>query len=275
MQYKTFIKHEKPLAYKRFTTAPLQVNMFAKRQRQKVYWLTAPILILTIAIMLALVTPVMAQAPLGNLGNKFSAPQKNFVSPDIKWYEGHWQGMDTMELDDELKLKLGYPMGLQGIFVIEVTLNTALSGVLAGDILVAVESIEVKNLRTFQFATRKIQHKTHAAVSILRKDKKSGKAVLMRKHVYVVRGRNSLGFAQVEAAPMIVPGEFRPHGYRGPCTDCHAIGEGFQLAQDPDLITLPPPVITDVQAKQKQPHEDRGACHICHQIKKSTIVIDN
>gem|GEM_PF-4150128 len=198
-----------------------------------------------------------------------SLPNKNFMSPHIKWYEAHWQGMDTMELDKELKQKLGYPMGLEGIFVIEVTLNAALSGMLAGDIVTAVEAVNVKDLKTFQRATREIKHKSHAAITVMRKeDSIQGKAV-MKKMVFVLRDRLDLGFAQVEAAPMIVPGDIRPHPFRGPCTDCHAIGKGFQLAQDPDLITLPPPVISDASAKKKPPHEDRGQCHICHQINKA------
>ena len=47
---------------------------------------------------------------------------------------------------NELKKKLGYPKALKGIFVIEVTLSAAKSGMLAGDIVVAVEEQKVKDL---------------------------------------------------------------------------------------------------------------------------------
>ena len=223
---------------------------------------------------------VMAN-PQDELGQVIlSLPNKNFMSPDIQWYEAHWQGMDTMELDKELKLKLGYPLGLEGIFVIEVTMNAAHSGMLAGDIVVAVEATEVKDLKSFQLATRNIRNKSHAAVTIMRKiksttrlvDRNTGETkadkVVMEKRVFSVRDKHELGFAQVESAPMIVPGEFRPHPYRGACTLCHAIGHGFQLAQDPDLITLPPPIISNKKADGVPPHEYKGQCHICHQINQ-------
>ncbi len=195
-----------------------------------------------------------------------STANKNYMSSNIKWYEAHWQGMDTMELDRELKMKLGYPSALQGIFVIEVTMNAAVSGMLAGDIIIAVEAMDVIDLKSFQAATRKIQYKKSAAVSVVRKGGRVDGKLTLNKRVFVINDLLELGFAQVESAPMIVPGEFRPHRYRGACTDCHAIGEGFQLAQDPDLITLPPPIITKQQSLGKPPHEDKGQCRICHQI---------
>ncbi|MBF0266795.1 MAG: PDZ domain-containing protein [Gammaproteobacteria bacterium] len=200
-----------------------------------------------------------------------SLPNKNYMSKDIKWYECHWQGMDTMELDSELKKKLNYPANTKGIFVIEVTLNAAYSGILAGDVVSKVDDMKVTDLKSFQMATRRIQNKSSTSVTILRKQETASKKVIMKKMVFTLLDKNnmSLGFAQAEAAPMISPGDTRPHPYRGKCTNCHAVGEGFQLAVDPDLITLPPPIISGRKARtHESPHEDRGKCPICHQINK-------
>ena len=222
------------------------------------------------AILFALIfcTSLCAYAQQGSL----QAPHLggNYMSPKIQWYEAHWQGMDTQRLTKELSQKLQYPVGLKGVFIIEVTLNAALSGLLAADIIVAIESHKVTDLKSFQEATKKVQHKTSAAVSVLRKTQKI-QSITMKPMVFVLRGQSALGFAQAESAPMIQPGDIRPHPHRGPCTLCHAIGTGFQLEQDPDLIVLPPPKITEEEASIASPHEERGHCRICHSINKQVI----
>jgi hypothetical protein len=192
-----------------------------------------------------------------------------FMSRDIEFYEAHWQGMDVMLLDAELRQKLRYPKSLKGIIVGEVTLNASLSGMLGGDVIIAVEGNRVTTLRGFRRETRTVQTRNHAALTVLRKtNAKNGDRYIMNRLVYILRARNPLGFAQVESAPMILPGDQRPHPYRGACTKCHSIGEGQFNMPDPDLITLPPPKITPMQLKRGiSPHTDRGACLACHQTK--------
>ena len=192
-----------------------------------------------------------------------------FMSRDIQFYEAHWQGMDVMELDAELRQKLNYPKSLKGIIVNEVTLNSALSGILGGDVIIAVEGNRVTTLREFRAETREVRTRNHAALTVLRKtSKKNDDRYIMNRMVYILRAKNSLGFAQVEAAPMILPGDQRPHPYRGACTTCHSVGAGQFTMPDPDLITLPPPKITKMQLKRGiSTHTDRGPCLACHQVK--------
>ena len=194
----------------------------------------------------------------------------NFVPSGMKLYEAHWQGMDVMKLTAELRQQLKYPSGMQGVIINEVTLNAALSGMLGGDIIVAVKELPVTDLETFVDATRQVKSLRHAAVTVMRKGEKkddNGRYV-MRRHVYIIRAQLELGFAQAEGAPMILPGDPRPHGYRGPCTDCHTIGDGSFTMPDPDLIILPPPVITKQQVQTgDMPHNDRGPCIACHKIQ--------
>ncbi len=194
----------------------------------------------------------------------------NFIPSNMKLYEAHWQGMDVMKLTAELRQQLNYPRGMQGVIINEVTLNSALSGMLGGDIIVAIKELPVTDLETYVFATRQVKNLRNAAVTVMRKGKEkddNGRYV-MRRHVYIIRARDELGFAQAEGAPMILPGDPRPHGYRGPCTDCHTIGDGSFTMPDPDLIILPPPPITLKQIQTgDMPHNDRGPCIACHETK--------
>ena len=192
-----------------------------------------------------------------------------FMARDIEFYEAHWQGMDVMRLDAELRQKLRYPKSLKGIIVNEVTLNSALSGMLGGDIIIAVEGERVHTLREFRRATREVRNRNHTALTVLRKTKSQNDGrYIMNRMIFILRARNPLGFAQVEAAPMILPGDMRPYPYRGACSKCHSIGSGQFTMPDPDMIILPPPRISRSQLKRGiSPHTDRGPCLACHKIK--------
>jgi len=195
---------------------------------------------------------------------------KNYMGPGIKLFEAHWQGMDTRLLGNELRRKLQYPVGLQGLVVEEVTLNAASSGLLAGDIVVKLNGAPVVSLVDFLRETRKVRNKNAATISVMRKGgrTRNGRYPVTRL-TFVIRAEPDLGFAQVEGAPMILAGDPRPHAYRGPCTQCHAIGEGFELTPDPDLIILPPPRISSEMAAQNvKPHRERGPCEACHVITR-------
>ncbi len=192
-----------------------------------------------------------------------------FMARDIQLYEGHWQGMDVMLLDAELRRKLKYPLGLKGVIINEVTLNSALSGMLGGDVVIAIEGQPITSLEDFQQQSYLVRQRNHVAVTVLRKtDELNGDRYIMNRMVFILRAQLEVGVAQMESAPMILPGDTRPHPERGACTKCHSIGDGRFTMPDPDLITLPPPPIKvlDVQTNNR-PHNDRGPCVACHQIQ--------
>ncbi|MBF0416683.1 MAG: magnetochrome domain-containing protein [Magnetococcales bacterium] len=179
---------------------------------------------------------------------------KPFMNPKAKLSEGHWKGLEALPLSIELKKKLKLPMELEGLLIDEVTLNAAEAGLLAGDVLVAVNGKPVRTLEDLVTESRRVQMAKSASMLIYRKGK-------MQQFMLVAK--NNLGFAQVETAPMILPGEIMPHPYRGPCTQCHAIGTTGHIVPDPDGIILPPPPI---RANAVAPHKDRGPCQACHTI---------
>ncbi len=197
-----------------------------------------------------------------------SATPENFIPEKIALSEAHWQGMDTMPLTSELRRKLRLPRGLKGILIDEVTLNAVKSGLLAGDVIVQVNNDPVTTLEEFQRSSRTVRNLNQVPLTVLRKteQKQDGRFAITRM-ILLLRAEPDLGFAQVEAAPMIAPGDGRPHPYRGACTDCHTVGKGFELTPDPDLIILPPPAIAKATADNGvSPHLDRGPCMACHTI---------
>ncbi|MDQ6991936.1 MAG: PDZ domain-containing protein [Mariprofundus sp.] len=204
-----------------------------------------------------------------NLNLELAGNIPNYIPTKLELFEAHWQGMDTTLLDAELRMKMRYPKGLEGVMIEEVTLNAADSGFLAGDVIVRVGTGRVRNLQDFQNETRKLADQLSVNVGVLRKDGMgSNKLYRMNAMSLMMKDSLPLGFAQVEAAPMILPGDFRPHPYRGACTKCHTFGTGFEISPPPDMVTLPPAPITAEQAHiLDQPHRDRGACVACHVIQ--------
>jgi hypothetical protein len=209
--------------------------------------------------------PMEMAAPLevGPVGDPV-AP--NYMSDRLRLFEAHWQGMDGRLMTRELARKLGYPLDSTGVLLGEVTLQAARSGLRGGDIVVKVADIPVRNIEEFQAVTKDLMNRTEAKITVLRKDAKSAQA--LRALSIVLRGDGILGFAQVEGAPQILAGDPRPHSARGPCTTCHPIGKGFELTPDPDLISLPPPVIArEVATREVPPHENSGPCEACHVVR--------
>ncbi len=226
-----------------------------------------------VALPVAQPVELSPQAPQAAVqANPWTAPQTaapgNFIPKKIALSEAHWQGMDTMRLTSELRRKLKFPRGLKGILIDEVTLNAAESGFLAGDIIVQVNNDRVTTLEEFQQSSRWVRNLSQVPLTVLRKgDQTQNGRFTTTRMTLLLRAEPDLGFAQVEAAPMIAPGDGRPHRYRGPCTVCHTIGTGFELTPDPDLIVLPPPAITKATADTGvSPHLDRGPCIACHTI---------
>ncbi|MEG3640744.1 magnetosome magnetite formation protein MamP [Magnetococcus sp. PR-3] len=177
-----------------------------------------------------------------------------FVAPNVQFSEAHWQGMEALPLSIELKRKLKLPLDLEGLLIDETSLNAAVSGMLAGDVLVAINGRKVKTLKKMQKETRRVQMDRRASLTVYRKG---------RLLTLTLSEEKNLGLAQVETAPMILPGDIMPHPYRGPCTQCHAIGTTGHITPDPDGIVLPP---GPIRAGAKMPHRDRGPCAACHAI---------
>lgn len=172
-----------------------------------------------------------------------------------KIVEAHWQGMEVIPLTWELAAKLGIPLDEKGVMVDEVTLNSLDCGLQGNDIIKSVNGVTVTNLTEFYNVTKRIRNQKVASINV-----KRGRQNLTIELV----APDILGFAQVEAAPMVLPGDVAPHRYRGPCIDCHAIGNTGHIKPDPELVVLPPPPITK---NANCPHRYRGACNLCHVIK--------
>ncbi len=145
------------------------------------------------------------------------------------------------------------------MLVDEITLESAESGILAGDMVRGIDGSPVASLEDFFVATQKVKRQDEAAVEVSRRGE-----VLS----FVMRARNTdeLGFAQMEAAQPIRPGALSPHRLRNkPCTACHIVMRtGGQLPTDAgDILPTPAPI----GANAKPPHAYRGPCGTCHLIK--------
>ncbi|MCG6552110.1 MAG: PDZ domain-containing protein [Candidatus Magnetominusculus sp. LBB02] len=173
--------------------------------------------------------------------------------------EGHWIGLETIPLTPAIAKANGIPAGVEGVLVDEVTLVAANSGLLAGDVIMAINDAKVTDLPTFRAATRPTAMARQAAVTVYRTG--------AQKKINVL-SVEELGIAQMEAAPMILPTDTAPHGYYGPCSMCHSIAKTAvntgQLAKDAgDVLTKVPPPI---KWGATPPHRDRGQCTNCHKI---------
>jgi S1-C subfamily serine protease len=176
-----------------------------------------------------------------------------------KFIEGHWLGLEVIPLTVELASEYQIPKGETGVLVDEVTLESAESGILAGDMVQSISGFSTPDLKAFFQTTQRVQEKERAQVGISRRGSKM---------TFVMTARNTsiLGFAQMEAAQPIQPGALRPHRYRGrACTDCHIFMQtGGQLPTDAgDILPNPPPITKNAKA----PHRYRGRCATCHTIR--------
>ncbi|MEO5377228.1 MAG: PDZ domain-containing protein [Magnetococcus sp. DMHC-6] len=175
-------------------------------------------------------------------------------SANIMLSEGHWQGLEALPLTAEFKQKLNLPNELNGLLIDEVSLVAAACGLLAADVLVAVNGRPVTTLEELVRESRRVSQQYSTPLTVVRQG---------QKLTFYLQSTETLGFAQVETAPMIPAGAIVPHPYRGPCTQCHAIGNTGHITPDPDGIILPPPPI---KANAVRPHQDRGSCQSCHTI---------
>jgi hypothetical protein len=192
-----------------------------------------------------------APPPAGHL----PTPKEQGAAKKILW-EGHWLGMETMELAPELATEYKIPAGVKGVLVDEVSLEAAESGLLAGDMVQAIDGVPTPDLAAFTEATRRVKNKNSAEMLVSRQ----GYMLKLK-----ISAERALGFSQNEAASPIPPGSISPHRTRSkPCTACHIIMQnGGQLAIDAgDILPNPPPI----KEGAVPIHENRGKCKNCHVI---------
>lgn len=172
--------------------------------------------------------------------------------------EGHWLGMELIPLTLELAKEYNVPLDAKGLLVDEISLESAESGVLAGDLVIAVQGVATPDLVAFTEATRRVKNRLKANVLVSRRGQ------LLE---FTFSSKRMLGFSQNEAAQPITPGALSPHRSRtSPCTSCHIIMiTGGQLPTDAgDILPNAPTIIKGAIP----PHENRGKCKNCHVILK-------
>ena len=173
--------------------------------------------------------------------------------------EGHWMGMETLDLTPSLKRIYKIPVDVSGVIVDEITLESAESGILAGDVIISIQGRPTRSLDEFFQATVAVSEREWAEVVVYRMGAE-------RRFTLAARNAPTLGFAQMEGAQPIRPGALSPHrDRRKACTDCHVImATGGQLPVDAgDVLPTPPPI----SANAKALHEYRGQCRSCHVIR--------
>lgn len=174
-----------------------------------------------------------------------------------KLVEGHWHGMELLELVPALARQYQLNPGQKGLLVDEVSLAAAETGILAGDVVASIGGMRVANLQDIRDATYVVRNQKEVDIGLWRNG---------QPHTVILRaGVGTLGFAMFEAASPILPGAISPHRNRGrPCTECHIImANGGQLPIDAgDILPTPPPITAGAQPR----HGNRGPCVTCHTI---------
>jgi hypothetical protein len=203
----------------------------------------------------------MVQAPYGEqaagTSGLLSPAEQNAATKTF--IEGHWLGMETVDLTPALRRIYRIPVGVAGVLVDEITLEAAESGVLAGDLVTSMGGMPTRDLNEFLWATETVAAQKQAEVVVARLGTE-------RRFTVVAKNTGTLGFAQMEAAQPIRPGSLSPHRKRrAACTDCHIImASGGQLPVDAGDIT---PTVPPISANARPPHSYRGTCRSCHVIK--------
>lgn len=202
-------------------------------------------------------TQVALTAPVADVYGHLPTPKEQRASKKIL-VEGHWLGMELISLTPELAKEYRVPPDTKGLLVDEVSLEAAECGLLAGDMVLAVDKISTPDLVAFTDATRRVKNKNQAEILVSRR----GQLITLK-----ISSERVLGFSQNEAAQPILPGAISPHRNRNkPCTACHIIMRtGGQLPTDAgDILPNPPPITKNSVA----PHSYRGKCKTCHVILK-------
>jgi membrane-associated protease RseP (regulator of RpoE activity) len=204
------------------------------------------------------VSPQNPQNPVLQPNQNVALPQPIAV-PDKILQEGHWIGLEVIPLTPAIAKANSLPPEVEGVLIDEVTLLSAEAGLLAGDVIVAVNGKKVSDLKSFQMATKDVAQSNRASVSVYRGGKNKD---------IMVFSTEFLGVAQMEAAPMILATDKSPHGRYGPCDKCHTISKTplntGQLAKDQgDVLTR---VAPNIRRGTPAPHRKRGTCTLCHVV---------
>lgn len=173
--------------------------------------------------------------------------------------EGHWIGLEVIPLTPAIAKANSIPPDVAGVLIDEVTLLSAEAGLVAGDVITAVNDKKITDLKSFWQATKDLGQSNRANVSVFSRG---------RNKSIVVLSTEVLGIAQMEAAPMILATDKSPHGRYGPCDQCHTISKTplntGQLAKDQgDVLTKVAPTI---RKGTVPPHRKRGTCTLCHVV---------
>lgn len=205
--------------------------------------------------------PALAQrvAFFGNTAQRRQAPV--LVSPGLAAslppVEGHWVGLEALDLSPQLALFLNIPSNIKGVLVDEAVMEAQDAGIMAGDVVAKIGNMNTYSLKQFRAATRIVANQNIVNTTVYRK----GKYLTL-----TIRSVWPVGTAQMETAQMITKGAVAPHRYRGACTNCHTIGNTGQLPKDAgDLLLLSAPPI---RKGAKAPHRYRGRCISCHTYVK-------
>jgi membrane-associated protease RseP (regulator of RpoE activity) len=188
-----------------------------------------------------------------------SVPMQPIIVPDLALIEGHWIGGEVIPLTAMIAKANSIPPDVVGVLFDEVTLLSAEAGLMAGDVVTAINGRKVTDLKSFQQATKEVAQSNRATVSVY-----SGG----RSKDIIIFSAETLGMAQMEAAPMILATDRSPHSNYGPCNKCHAISKTplntGQLAKDQgDNLTKVAPTI---RKGTPPPHSKRGTCTLCHVV---------
>lgn len=173
----------------------------------------------------------------------------------LPFMEGHWQGLEVIPLWPNLARALKIPNTTAGVVIDETTQPADAQGFAAGDVVMAVGRLATPSVASFLTAADAVRDAPAVDILVFRKGEVQT----------ITLSAPRLGVANGETAPMIPPGAPRPHGYIGPCTNCHRIGTKGSIPVDPaDLFpkTAPP-----IVAGQRATHRDFGPCRACHTIK--------
>ena len=199
--------------------------------------------------------PVQVQFPYGFAGQHVVPVAGGALGKT--WIEAHWIGLEAGPLTAAVAKASNIPANVTGVLVDEVTLVSADAGLLAGDVITAINGTAINDLKSFKNATRQVAQAHQAEVTIYRRGG--------YKNITVTTP-DDLGLAQVEGAPMILATDRAPHGYYGPCDTCHAIAPGGtnlnQMARDMgDVLSKTAP---NIKKGTPPPHGNRGTCSKCH-----------
>jgi len=202
--------------------------------------------------------------------NQNAPVQQPIAATDKALIEGHWIGGEVIPLTPAIARANSIPPDVVGVLIDEVTLLSAEAGLLAGDVITAINGKKVTDLKSFQQATRDVAQSNRANVSVYSGGKNKD---------IMVFSTEVLGIAQMEGAPMINATDVRPHAYYGPCDKCHVISRNpirtkttlnpnalnpNELLKDAgDNLTK---VAPNIRRGTPPPHRNRGTCTLCHVV---------